>query len=196
MNTDEFILPPNYIIRDTRSITDKWAVYKLLILEREEETSHFQLGVIILNPYTFILLTLIALILLLASFILTLNYWFKILSILLSIIVGYISLFQFSILYKLFIENVIIIIASYREQVIGSALMASKDNYSVLLGLYVAPSHRRRRVGTHIIEYLLQRDLLPIYLNAPPNLRGFYSRIGFIETNTHKGYNMVIRTLI
>lgn len=31
------ILPRNYTIRLARNRTDRWAVYKLLILEREEE---------------------------------------------------------------------------------------------------------------------------------------------------------------
>ncbi|MEH1908298.1 hypothetical protein [Nostoc sp.] len=44
------IFPPNYTIRPAINRTDKWAVYRLLILEREEEPSRSKLVTVVLNP--------------------------------------------------------------------------------------------------------------------------------------------------
>ncbi|WP_445629362.1 GNAT family N-acetyltransferase [Nostoc sp. DSM 114167] len=185
------ILPPNYTIRPARNRTEIWAVYRLLVLEREEEPFRSKLVTVVLNPYTVTLLTLLVIILLFIGFVFPLDNWFYILLIsVLSVFVSF-SFYQLSFLYNLFLENERrLVIALHREQVIGSALMAFRGNYSVLLGLYVAPSHRRRGVGNHLVEYILQGDALPIYLNAPPDLRSFYARFGFVETNIRKGYNM------
>ncbi|WP_442936845.1 GNAT family N-acetyltransferase [Nostoc sp.] len=147
-----------------------------------------------MNPYTLTLLALLVIILLLIGFIFPLHDWFYILIISVLIVLGCVSFFQLGFLYNLFLENERrLVIALYREQIIGSALIAFRGNYSVLLGLYVAPSHRLRGVGNHLVQYILQRDTLPIYVNAPPDLRSFYARVGFVETNMQRGYNMVVR---
>ncbi|MEH2450332.1 GNAT family N-acetyltransferase [Nostoc sp.] len=185
------ILPANYTIRPARNRTDRWAVYRLLVLEREKEPSRSKLVTVVLNPYTLTLLALLVLILLLIGFVFPLHDWFYIL--LISVLIVFVSFgfSQLSFLYNLFLENERrLVIALHREQIIGSALMAFRGNYSVLLGLYVAPSHRRRAVGNHLVQYILQRDALPTYLNAPPDLRSFYARFGFVETNIRRGYNM------
>lgn len=193
------ILPPNYRIRPAINRIDKWAVYRLLILEREEEPSRSKLVTVVLNPlnpYTLSLLALLVLILSLIGFVFPLHDWFYILINSVLIVFGYFGFFQLGFLYNLFLKNERrLVIALYREKIIGSALIAFRGNYSVLLGLYVAPSHRRRGVGNHLVQYILQRDTLPIYVNAPPDLRSFYARFGFVETNMQRGYNMVIRAL-
>ncbi|MHC5777893.1 GNAT family N-acetyltransferase [Nostoc sp.] len=130
------------------------------------------------------------------GFVFPLHDWFYILINSVLIVFGYFGFFQLGFLYNLFIKNERrLVIALYREKIIGSALIAFRGNYSVLLGLYVAPSHRRRGVGNHLVQYILQRNTLPIYVNAPPDLRSFYARFGFVETNIQRGYNMVIRAL-
>ncbi|MFN6487476.1 MULTISPECIES: GNAT family N-acetyltransferase [unclassified Nostoc] len=188
------ILPPNYTIRPARNRTDRWAVYRLLILERDEEPSRSKLVTVVMNPYTLTLFALLVIILSLIGFVFPLHDWFYILIISVLNVFGYVSFLQLAFLYNLFLENERrLVIALYREQIIGSALIAFRGNYSVLLGLYVAPSHRRRGVGNHLVQYILQRDTLPIYVNAPPDLRSFYARAGFVETNTQRGYNMVLR---
>ncbi|MHC5935929.1 GNAT family N-acetyltransferase [Nostoc sp.] len=149
-----------------------------------------------LNPYTLSLLALLVLILSLIGFVFPLHDWFYILINSVLIVFGYFGFFQLGFLYNLFLKNERrLVIALYRGKIIGSALIAFRGNYSVLLGLYVAPSHRRKEVGNHLVQYILQRDTLPIYVNTPPDLRSFYARFGFVETNIQREYNMVIRAL-
>ncbi|KGF73177.1 hypothetical protein DO97_02390 [Neosynechococcus sphagnicola sy1] len=191
-----FILPPGYTIRSANNQVDRWAVYRLLVLEREEEPSYAKLVMVLLHPYTLGFLILLGLTFLFVAFIFPINHWFYILIFFVLFFLGWVGFFQFGFIYDLFSENErILVIALYQEQVVGSALIASREDYSALLGVYVTPSHRYRGVGSNLIQNILQRGLLPMYVNAPISLQQFYARLGFIRTNVKTGYNMVIQAL-
>lgn len=190
-----FIIPPNYTVHDARDQSDRWSVYKLLILKREPEPFNFNLGVALLNPIILLPLILLNLILLLYILPSQDQGWFfvirlTVLQFLFScILLQLVSLFEFFSTYRNRVA-----IALYRGQICGSAKIAFRERYSVIV-VYVAPGHRRRGLGSHLVQHFLQREVLPIYINTKPELMSFYTRLGFVATSQQKGYNMVVRVL-
>lgn len=184
--------PPSYTVRPVRNLTDRWAVFRLLILEREREP--YRLNSTTEGQYSYILPLVLLLFFTILSlgFIVPINNWFYVVFVFGLIFLGLVGSLFLLFFRDLFIENGRrLMIALHREQVVGSALMAAREDYSVLLGLYVASRHRRRGVGSQLVQHLLRRNALPIYLNAPADLRPFYTRFGFVETTVKRGYNMV-----
>jgi predicted N-acetyltransferase YhbS len=86
--------------------------------------------------------------------------------------------------------------AYYKNKFVGSALLELRQDYSVLLGLYVYPSHRGKGVGSCLVQYIIRGIDHPIYLHAVLGSESFYSRLRFIRTRERKGYNMVLRRSI
>lgn len=191
-----FRLPPNYTIRPVRTYVDRWAVYRLLILQREAEPDLSQFGRIFLSPYTLLPFGLLAIVLLVIPALWSLNQSAKNLIYILLFFVlfplGYLLFFQLGFLYNLVLTNGSRrIVALYQGQIIGSASMSFQENYAVLEGLYVAPGHRRQGIGSSLIASILQRVDRPVYLAAPPNVQAFYARFNFVPTNRLRGYTMM-----
>lgn len=189
-------LPPNYTIRPVRNLTDRWAVFRLLILERAREPDRLNSTPEGQYFYILPLVLLLFFTILFLGFVVPINNWFYVIFMFGLIFLGLVGGLLLLLFRDLFIENGrSLMIALDRGQVVGSALMAVRGNYSVLLGLYVAPRHRRRGIGSQLVQHLLIRNALPVYLNAPADLRPFYTRFGFVETNVKRGYNMVIHVV-
>ncbi|MDX2213183.1 MAG: GNAT family N-acetyltransferase [Oculatellaceae cyanobacterium bins.114] len=193
MQTD-FALPPGYTIRDIRDRAERWMIYRLLILEREVEPCYSTTARILMHPYSPMTLTALVLLLLGLNALFSLNY-ILFYGLLLTglILLGYVAFFQSWFLYNLFFGgNQKIAIALYQTQVVGAILMATRGNHSVLRGLYVAPNHRGRGIGSYLVHSLLRQVRRPIYLHAKPELQMFYARLGFVTTQHPSGYTMVL----
>jgi predicted N-acetyltransferase YhbS len=53
--------------------------------------------------------------------------------------------------------------------------------YSVLKRVFVAPKHRRRRIGSYLVEMTLRQSRLPIYCWSTYNCVRFFQRLGFVS---------------
>lgn len=194
-----FSLPFNYSIQEGRnlSLADKWSLYRLLILNRKPEPIRRDRGIRLHDPRISIPLILWLLILCLTIPKLSSQEWLDDLIRLPLLMTALIVIvLQIAFLSELFsTHRKRLAIALYRQKIIGCGLIAFREGYSVLLGLYIAPRHRGRGIGSGLVAYLARGDILPIYLSSRPDLTSFYTRLGFILTSEKRGYNMVLRSL-
>lgn len=67
------------------------------------------------------------------------------------------------------------------RRLIGYARITPRSAYTALDILYLAPSHRRRGIGSAFVQWLIQRDEpTAIYVLASKELQRFYDRLGFL----------------
>jgi hypothetical protein len=177
-----FKLPPGYTVRLKEDSTNHWSIYNLLIFRRENEPEQIS-G---LFWIVFILVTL------LFTYIATQNLVIFIISGLFFII------FCIFILLAAFYNTKPtrkrkFAIASYSGNLVGVAILEICNGYKILRGLYISPSHRRKKIGSYLVKYILIGISEPVYVCAMPGLHSFYNNLAFVESNEKKGYNMVCK---
>jgi N-acetylglutamate synthase-like GNAT family acetyltransferase len=62
---------------------------------------------------------------------------------------------------------------------IGWASINSQKNYSVLENLYVKWDFRRKKVGTLLVQTLVQEEIKPLYVQSAHHAVSFYKKLGF-----------------
>jgi N-acetylglutamate synthase-like GNAT family acetyltransferase len=68
----------------------------------------------------------------------------------------------------------------YKQQIVGSALLLVRTNYTIFANISIIPKHRNQGVGSHLLWNCLENVRLPVYLVYFPHLKIFYERIGFV----------------
>jgi GNAT superfamily N-acetyltransferase len=199
-------LPSGYIVRLARNYSDRWNLYKQLVLLREPEPQGIYFSLWLLSLLLFLLLfgvTIFSYVTYLAVMreepsVLNLSIIAISYSILISvsIIIGiYLGLTLVFLIDTLWIrDSRRIAIATHRGRIVGGVQLNLHQKQITLAGLYVSPRHRNRGLGSYLVNYILSQASLPIhpiYVIAIPSLEKFYTRLGFVKDQKKRGYNMI-----
>jgi N-acetylglutamate synthase-like GNAT family acetyltransferase len=93
--------------------------------------------------------------------------------------------------------------------IIGCAELRNYQTHSVLVNLMVKRKHRRKKIGSSLLEYLILKAKKPFYLSCFSNVISFYRRFGFVvaqpqslslklqaELNLNQGSDVVALVLL
>jgi GNAT superfamily N-acetyltransferase len=177
-----FKLPPGYTVRLKKDSEDHWGIYNLLIFRREKEPGQISGFFLIFFVLATLLFTYIV-------YLITQNLGVIISSLFFVILCIFILLAAFHNTKPA--RNRKFAMASYSGNLVGVAILEIFHGYKVLKGLYISPSHRRKRIGSYLVKYILRGISEPVYVCAMPGLSYFYNNLAFVESNERKGYNMV-----
>ncbi|AFY60272.1 GNAT family N-acetyltransferase [Synechococcus sp. PCC 6312] len=199
-------LPHGYSIRIAESYQDTWTVFLHQCLKREKEPGKTN-DLSSQKKQSLALLWIVILGLGLLSA-LAINYileeWIYLLWFVL-IFIGSLTITYTLLLSWIFVEVVIknyilikkskrrLLIVLYKHQFSGSILLESRRNYGVLLGLYVSPSHRKKGIGSCLVECGIRNIRTPIYVHAIKGTEDFYEKNNFTKSNDKPGYNMILK---
>jgi Acetyltransferase (GNAT) domain len=196
-------LPPGYKVRLAKSYSDRWQLFKLLVLKREPEPQKPSINVLriglilggILGLGFCLFLYLLGREGLLNTepgmfLVVLISVPVTILCTIIGVYIGIYMVFALVFFWILFRAETRIAIALYRGIIVGGAQINHHQNYMTLAGLYISPRHRKRGVGSYLVKNILSGAYLPVYVLAMPGLEPFYARIGFVECQYKRGYNM------
>jgi GNAT superfamily N-acetyltransferase len=197
------IIPPGYKVRFANTYGDRWNLYKSLTLLREPEPQQMPIHLIVLWVFLFLVLIGIGFAGYMSSLTimhvepsilsLTIITFFSVLMTIAGSIMGCVLILYliFLILVMWIRDSTKFAIASRRGKFVGAVQINIHQDYVTLAGLYVAPSHRRKGLGSYLVNYVLRRNDLPVYVFALPGSEAFYTRIGFVKHQEKRGYNMI-----
>ncbi|MDS3862459.1 GNAT family N-acetyltransferase [Thermosynechococcaceae cyanobacterium BACA0444] len=204
--TPYFCLPDEYSIRLAENYQDTWNVFVHQCLKKDKEKRKINC-LRSQNSQSLSLLWIVILCLGLLSALAIayiLKEWIYLLWFLL-IFVGSLTITYTLLLSWIFVEVVIrnyilvkknkrrLLIVLYKHQFAGSILLESRRNYGVLLGLYVCPSHRKKGIGSCLVQCGIRGIRTSIYVHAIKGTEGFYEKNNFSKSHDQPGYNMILK---
>jgi GNAT superfamily N-acetyltransferase len=151
---NRFYLPPNFFIRRARA-KDKWRIKKLLL------TWNDGVNILPINIYW------------LALIILCLFFLF-IHVLLFATLIGIYLIYE--IQGKDYSDFWII---DYNGSTVGCAELRIQKRYSVVFNLCIKKIYRHQKLGSCMVEHLINEAKKPVYLSCDRELIPFYTRFGF-----------------
>lgn len=162
--TQQFYLPPGFIIRRAKGLADRWNIQKLLLTwdDRFPTPSQSARGKTIL---IFLLL-----------------FWFII------------NPFSFIIVIAIaFLSNFLLVqdtnnffIIERNGEFIACGELRNYQKHSVLVNVFVKKEFRQQKIGSCLMEHITQSAKKPLYLCCYNELIPFYTRFGFIVISRHQ----------
>ena len=74
------------------------------------------------------------------------------------------------------------------QLIVASAKLLQRPQHLFLSYLYVAPAHRQRGIGSHLVRHIVQQIQQPVSLVCAPELVTFYTRLGFTRASQRPWY--------
>jgi GNAT superfamily N-acetyltransferase len=71
----------------------------------------------------------------------------------------------------------------FKERTCAYIAFKELESYTFINGLFVDSSHRNRGLGSYLVSYCVQSTIKDSYLVCYQNLKPFYRRHGFVDTN-------------
>ncbi len=199
-------LSPGYRVRLAKNYSDRWQLFKLLVLNRKPEPRKPSIHLLRLGLMLCGILGLgFCLFLYLMgregllntesgiSLLVLISIPLTTVCTIIGIYIGIYMVLALAFLWMLFREETRIAIALYRGNIVGGAQINHHQSYMTLAGLYVSPKNRKQGVGSYLVKYILNGTYLPVYVLAMPGLEPFYASLGFISNQDKHGYNMSYR---
>ena len=77
-------------------------------------------------------------------------------------------------------------IIEHENIICGAVTYLVFDRFAYIGGILVGTSHRRRRIGSYMIQHCIDTIDSPIYLQCNHELKTFYERLGFLHVRLFK----------
>ncbi len=152
---NRFHLPPNFFIRRA-STKDKWKIKQLLLTWKDG------IDILPLNVY-----------------------WWGL--ILLGLLFVLLNILFFTVLIVIYLIYEIQIrdysnfwVIDYNGSTVGCAELRIKKKYSLIFNLCIQKDYRHQKLGSAMVEHLINEANKPLYLSCFKELIPFYTRFGFV----------------
>ncbi|BAZ41043.1 acetyltransferase, GNAT family protein [Calothrix sp. NIES-4101] len=151
---NRFYLPPNFFIRRARA-KDKWKIKKLLL------TWNDGVNILPINIYWLGLIILCLLFLFIH-------------------VIVFVALIGMYLLYEVQVRDYSgFWVIDYNGAAVGCAELRVCNKYSVVFNLCIKKIYRHQKLGSCMVEHLINEAKKPIYLSCDRELIPFYTRFGF-----------------
>ncbi|HEY9705338.1 MAG TPA: GNAT family N-acetyltransferase [Allocoleopsis sp.] len=183
MNDISFQLP-EYVTIEKAQSQDKWTLNKLVCKFLIEEVLEFELRVMVWRLIKILPLFILLQIMFKLLFVNPL-FIVVIIAIICTIIAMIFNIFLwlgFSWTNPLWSWSKYWII-KYENMIIACATLLESAEYSTISYVYIRPNWRKRKLGSALIQFMVNQSQKTVYLICQPKLLTFYRNLGFTQLN-------------
>ena len=76
-------------------------------------------------------------------------------------------------------------LVKYENMIIGHGTLLEGAEYSTISYVYIHPNWRKRKLGSALIQFMVNQSQKTVYLICKPKLLTFYTNLGFNKLNWH-----------